>query len=62
MLQCCPNGARHPDAHPALPVTPGQLAEEVAALAELGISSVHVHPRDVTGAEALAGPDRKSVV
>jgi uncharacterized protein (DUF849 family) len=56
MLQCCPNGARQVGAHPALPVTPGQLTEEVAALAELGITSVHLHPRDVTGAEALAGP------
>ncbi|HEX3783047.1 MAG TPA: 3-keto-5-aminohexanoate cleavage protein [Pseudonocardiaceae bacterium] len=62
MLQCCPNGARRPEAHPALPVTPGELAEEVAALAELGITSVHLHPRDVTGAEALAGPQIAATV
>lgn len=53
MLQCCPNGARPPDAYPAVPVTPRQLARDARAVAALGVMSVHVHPRDRDGHESL---------
>ena len=56
MLQCCLNGARAMADHPALPVSPAQLADDVVSLAGVGVRSVHVHPRDLTGVEALAGP------
>ncbi len=62
MLQACLNGARVPDSHPALPVTPQQLAADAAALAELGVAHFHLHPRDVVGLEVLAGPEVATTV
>src|SRR5438105_2325086 len=56
MLQCCLNGARAIADHPTLPVSPAQIADEVVSLAGVGVRSVHIHPRDLTGLEALAGP------
>lgn len=53
MLQGCLNGARPPDAHPALPVTPYYLARDARAVSRYGITSVHVHPRDGNGLETL---------
>ncbi len=57
MLQACLNGARTPGSHPNLPTTPDQLAAAAADCAELGVSSFHLHPRDVLGREVLAGPE-----
>ncbi|MEV0680345.1 3-keto-5-aminohexanoate cleavage protein [Actinosynnema sp. NPDC050436] len=62
MLQACLNGAREAGSHPALPVTPQQLAADVGALAELGISHFHLHPRDAVGLEVLAGPEVATAV
>ncbi|XVV02355.1 3-keto-5-aminohexanoate cleavage protein [Actinosynnema sp. CA-248983] len=62
MLQACLNGARKPDSHPALPVTPQQLAADAAALAELGVTHFHLHPRDVVGLEVIAGPEVATTV
>lgn len=62
MLQACLNGARHPHSHPALPVTPQQLAADAAALAELGVTHFHLHPRDVVGLEVIAGPEVATAV
>lgn len=62
VLQACLNGARHPGAHPALPVTPERLAEDAVAAAELGVTSLHLHPRDVVGLEVLAGPEVATTV
>ncbi|HEX7307028.1 3-keto-5-aminohexanoate cleavage protein [Lentzea sp.] len=57
MLQACLNGSRTAEEHPALPLTPERLAEDAADAAALGVTSVHLHPRDVIGAETLAGPE-----
>jgi uncharacterized protein (DUF849 family) len=54
LLQCCLNGARAPDAHPALPLTPEQLAADARAVVAAGARSLHMHPRDGSGAETLA--------
>ncbi|NUT98419.1 MAG: hypothetical protein HOY78_41065 [Saccharothrix sp.] len=62
MLQACLNGAREPHSHPALPVTPQQLAADAAALAELGVRHFHLHPRDVVGLEVIAGPEVATTV
>ncbi|MBB5955410.1 uncharacterized protein (DUF849 family) [Saccharothrix tamanrassetensis] len=51
-----------PGSHPALPVTPQQLAADAAALAELGITHFHLHPRDVVGLEVIAGPEVATAV
>jgi len=62
VLQACLNGARSVGAHPALPVTPERLAEDAVAVAELGVRSLHLHPRDVVGLEVLAGPEVATAV
>lgn len=62
VLQACLNGARPVGAHPALPVTPERLAEDAVAVAELGVMSLHLHPRDVVGLEVLAGPEVATTV
>jgi uncharacterized protein (DUF849 family) len=53
MIQAVLNGSRPADAHPALPVLPRHLARDARDVAELGITSVHVHPRDPAGLETL---------
>ncbi|TDB74479.1 3-keto-5-aminohexanoate cleavage protein [Micromonospora sp. KC721] len=54
MLKACLNGGRRRDEHPAVPVTPADLAADAARCAELGVAAVHVHARDAAGAESLA--------
>jgi uncharacterized protein (DUF849 family) len=62
MLQACLNGDRPRGAHPALPVTPQELAADAAAVADLGVTALHVHPRDAAGLEVLAGPEVATAV
>jgi uncharacterized protein (DUF849 family) len=57
VLQACLNGSRTAEEHPALPLTPERLAEDAADVAALGVTSVHIHPRDVIGAATLVGPE-----
>ena len=57
MLQACLNGSRTAEEHPALPLSPERLAEDAADVAALGVTSVHVHPRDVIGGLTLVGPE-----
>lgn len=52
-VQACLNGARTPDAHPGLPVTPEQLAAAAVAAHEAGAQSVHLHPKDAEGNDSL---------
>ncbi|MFF0173579.1 3-keto-5-aminohexanoate cleavage protein [Micromonospora profundi] len=53
MLKACLNGGRSRDDHPAVPVTPAELAADAARCAALGVAAVHVHPRDASGVESL---------
>lgn len=53
MLQAVLNGSRPEDAHPALPIIARHLARDARAVAEQGVSSVHIHPRDPHGQETL---------
>ena len=53
MLQAVLNGSWPADAHPLLPVSARHLARDARAVAELNITSVHVHPRDPSGIETL---------
>ena len=47
MLSVAPNGARRRRAdHPALPLTPAELARSAAECLEAGASLFHVHIRD----------------
>jgi uncharacterized protein (DUF849 family) len=58
LLKACLNGAQPVDAHPALPLTPADLARDAAAAVDAGAGAVHVHPRQTDGREAL---DRETV-
>ncbi|MCX2953549.1 3-keto-5-aminohexanoate cleavage protein [Lentzea sp. NEAU-D7] len=57
MLQACLNGSRTAEEHPALPLSAERLAEDAADVAALGVTSVHIHPRDVIGALTLVGSE-----
>ncbi|QJC52663.1 hypothetical protein HGI30_14555 [Paenibacillus albicereus] len=53
-LQACLNGARSPGSHPALPLSPEELAADAAEAIRAGASSLHLHPRGADGKETLA--------
>lgn len=53
LLKACLNGARGPGDHPALPISPEQLAGDARACVEAGAGAIHLHPRDADGRESL---------
>lgn len=53
LLQAALNGDRAPSEHPALPLTPDQLAADALACASAGARAIHLHPRDEDGRERL---------
>jgi uncharacterized protein (DUF849 family) len=56
MLQACLNGQRPRDEHPAVPVTPEDLAADARRAVEAGAAQVHVHPRLPGGGRDTAEP------
>jgi uncharacterized protein (DUF849 family) len=52
-VKACINGARTPDQHPNLPVTPEQLAAAAVAAHEAGAKAVHMHPKTPDGKDSL---------
>lgn len=52
-VKACINGARTPDKHPHLPVTPEELAAEAVAAHQAGAKAVHMHPKDADGVDSL---------
>jgi uncharacterized protein (DUF849 family) len=62
MIQACLNGARVAGEHPALPLSPAELARDSAACVAAGARSLHLHPRAQDGAETLApGPVAEAI-
>lgn len=57
LIQACLNGPTIRIEHPAVPLTPAELAVEARAAAEAGAESIHVHPRDASAAQTLAPDD-----
>lgn len=57
MLIAALNGTRSPDDHPAVPVTPQQLAGAARGAVEAGADALHLHPRNAAGAESLDAGD-----
>jgi uncharacterized protein (DUF849 family) len=54
MVMVAPNGARRGKVdHPAIPLTPAELALDVAASAAAGAAAVHLHVRDAAGGHSL---------
>ena len=63
LLQACLNGARDPDEHPALPVTPAQLAADALAVRRVGAGALHVHVKNPAGRDTLdREPTRQALV
>jgi uncharacterized protein (DUF849 family) len=56
-LKACLNGGRTREEHPAVPVTPAELARAAAQAVAAGAEAVHLHPRGVDGAESLEAAD-----
>ena len=53
-VKACINGARTPDQHPGLPVSPQQLADAAVAAHTAGAMAVHLHPKTADGVDSLA--------
>jgi uncharacterized protein (DUF849 family) len=53
-VKACINGARTPDQHPGLPVSPQQLADAAVAVHKAGAKAVHLHPKTPDGVDSLA--------
>src|SRR5918992_4801840 len=45
MLQACLNGRRPRDDHPAVPLSPEELAADARRAIDAGAAELHVHPR-----------------
>jgi uncharacterized protein (DUF849 family) len=52
-VKACINGARTPDQHPNLPISPDQLATEAVAAHDAGALAVHMHPKTADGVDSL---------
>jgi uncharacterized protein (DUF849 family) len=52
-VQACLNGRRTRSEHPAVPLTPAELAADARAVRDAGAFAVHVHPRDPGGVETI---------
>jgi uncharacterized protein (DUF849 family) len=53
LIQACLNGATTREDHPAVPLTPAELAAAARAAAAAGAQAFHLHPRDPLGAQTL---------
>lgn len=56
-LKACLNGNRQPREHPALPVTPDELAQSAQECVQEGVFALHLHPRNAAGSESLDAAD-----
>ena len=63
VIGVAPNGARKTRRdHPALPITPQELADFAAACREAGASMLHLHVRNADGGHSLAASDYRPAV
>jgi uncharacterized protein (DUF849 family) len=53
LLQAALNGDLTRDAHPAVPISPDELAREATAAVAAGARAIHMHPRDRDGRETF---------
>ena len=52
-VKACLNGGRTRSEHPAVPLTPAELAADAIAVRSAGAFAVHLHPRDDSGRETM---------
>jgi uncharacterized protein (DUF849 family) len=57
LLKACINGARRPDAHPALPTSPVSLSWAAAAAVRVGAGAIHFHVRGPDLEQSLNADD-----
>ena len=53
LLQACVNGNRMPADHPALPVTPAELAADAVSVVAAGAEALHLHVKHDDGTDTL---------
>jgi len=61
-MKVCLNGGRSRGDHPAVPLTPAELAASAAAAVAAGAEAVHLHPRRADGGESLLPGDVAAAV
>jgi uncharacterized protein (DUF849 family) len=61
-VKACLNGERTRDDHPAVPVTPAELAADALAVRRAGAFAVHLHPRTRHGISTLHPRDCDAAV
>jgi uncharacterized protein (DUF849 family) len=61
-LKAAINGASAAGSHPALPVTPEEMAAAARSARAAGADAIHLHVRDAGGEESLAGDDVATVL
>lgn len=62
LIQVVLNGSRSQAEHPAIPVTPEQMAQSARAAADEGAGAIHLHVRDSAGRQSLSPADVAQVV
>lgn len=55
LVKACLNGGTTRESHPGVPQRPAELAADAAAVVRAGAGAIHLHPRDLSGAEVLSG-------
>ena len=61
-MKACLNGGRSRADHPAVPLTPAELAASAVAAVAAGATAVHLHPRRADGDESLLPADVAAAV
>ena len=51
LIQACLNGSRTLGEHPALPITPQELARDAQRVVAAGARALHIHPRNTQGVQ-----------
>ena len=57
LIKACLNGKRSQAEFPAVPVTPGELARDAAAVVAAGAEAIHLHARGRDSAESVQAAD-----
>lgn len=57
LIKACLNGSRAPGAHPALPLSPSELAGAAAGAVAAGAGALHIHPRRAGGRQSFEPDD-----
>jgi len=53
LVQACLNGSRRREEHPALPLSPDEIALDASRAVTAGAAALHIHPRAADGSETL---------